>query len=93
MLSKANILILSKLLSKRIFLTLVIERGWKIFAMFLAGPIASMFSPLSIVLISYEFDKAIAISLTILTIFNLVFTGYYSYRYGCIRKDIDSLRC
>ncbi len=92
MLSKAGI---SRIFSAKVFLTLIIKEkrdGLRMFIMFISGPLASMLSPLAIVAISYSFDKISALILLILTIFNIVFTGYYSYKYGCIRKGIDSLK-
>jgi len=48
MLSKANIPLISRLTSVKAFLTLKLAekpKGWKGFAMFIAGPLASMLSP------------------------------------------------
>jgi len=95
MLSKAGIPLISKFFSARIFLTLKIKRraGKRaMFAMFLAGPLASMLFPLIIVCIAYSYDQFTAIILATLTIFNILFTGYFSFRHGCIRKALNSLR-
>ncbi len=95
MLSKANLPIVSKLFSAKVFLTLIIKKrksGSKMFAMFISGPLASMFSPLVVVAISYGFDKTSAAILLVLTVINATFSGYYSYRLGCIRKGINSLK-
>lgn len=94
MLSKAGIPVISRLLSVKAFLTLKLvekPKGWRGFAMFIAGPLASMFSPLVIVAFTYGYDKSSSAILLIVTIVNIVFTGYYSYRYGCIRKALGSL--
>ncbi|ADB57102.1 hypothetical protein [Archaeoglobus profundus] len=95
MLSKVGIPIISKLFSARIFLTLRIKkRAGKraMFAMFLAGPLASMLCPLVVVYIAYSYDRVSATLLAILTIFNILFAGYFSCKHGCIRKALNSLR-
>ena len=94
MLSKANIPIISRLTSVKIFLTLKLAekpRGWKGFVMFIAGPLASMFSPLAIVAIAYGYDRFISFLLLVISIGNAIFTGYYSCKYGCIRKGLNAL--
>jgi len=94
MLSKSGIPILSRIFSAKVFLTLRIKKrsGKKsMFAMFLSGPIASMLSPLSIVYIASTYDPTSAKFLAILTVLNIVFSGYFSYKNGCIRKAINSL--
>ena len=83
MLSKANIPLISRLTSVKAFLTLKLAekpKGWKGFAMFIAGPLASMLSPLVIVAIAYSYDQWSSAILLVLTIGNIIFTGYYSYR-------------
>ncbi len=95
MLSKAGIPIISRIFSVKAFLTLKIaekSKGWRFFAMFVAGPIASMISPLVIVAIAYSYDRFASAILLILTIGNAIFTGYFSYKHGCIRKGINALR-
>ncbi len=94
MLSKAGNPLLSKLFSAKVFLTLKLAkkpRGWRGFAMFIAGPLASMFSPLLIVWIS-SYDPTSSTLLLALTIGNALFTGYFSLKHGCIRKALDCLR-
>jgi len=95
MLAKARIPVISKLFSATVFLTLKLAekpKGWRGFAMFIAGPLASMLSPLVIVAIAYGYDRFASSILLILTIGNGIFTGYYSYRYGCIRKGLNALQ-
>jgi len=95
MLAKAKIPVVSRLFSARIFLTLKIKNraGRKaMFAMFISGALASMFTPLVIVLIAFSFDKHSAMILLLLSLFNICFTGYFSYKYGCIRKALNSLK-
>ena len=95
MLSKAKIPLLSTLFSRKVFLGLKIKRkssNFRMFLMFLAGPLASMFSPLVIVFNIYSYDKLIGFLLLILTMGNIIFTGYYSYKFGCIRKALNSLK-
>jgi len=94
MLSKSGIPIISRMFSVRVFLTLRIKRRARrgMFPMFISGPIASMLSPLAVVYITYTYDKTSANILAILTILNIVFSGYFSYRNGCIRKAINSLK-
>jgi hypothetical protein len=95
MLSKAGLPIVSRIFSVRAFLTLRIKRRsgrMAMFAMFLAGPLASMFSPFAIPLIVSSYDQTSAKILTALTIFNIIFTGYFSYKHGCIRKALNSLK-
>ncbi len=77
-----------KIFSAKIFLTLRIKKkqtGWKCFFMFLSGSLASMFLPFSIAFISGN------LIIMVLSVFNLVFTGYFSYKYGCIRKALSCL--
>ena len=93
MLSKVPII--SKLFSAKVFLTLKLAerpRGWRGFAMFIAGPLASMFFPLLIVAIAYGYDIRSAEFLMAITMFNVIFTGYFSFKHGCIRKALDCLR-
>lgn len=95
MLAKANIPLLSSMLSKKFFLTLKIKErkpGKRTFIMFISGPLASMFSPLAIPIIVLSYDSFTSYLLFLLTAANAVFTGYYSYRFGCIRKGIDALK-
>ena len=92
MLAKAGIPVISKLFSAKLFLTLKLAekpKGWRGFAMFIAGPLASMLSPLLIVAIAYGYDARSAELLLALTIFNAIFTGYFSTKHGCIRKALD----
>ncbi len=94
MLSKAGIPLISKLFSAKVFLTLKLAerpRGWRGFAMFIAGPLASMFSPLLIVWVS-SCDPTSSTPLLALTIGNALFTGYFSFKHGCIRKALDCLK-
>jgi len=95
MLAKAGIPIISRLLSVKAFLTLKLAekpKGWRGFAMFIAGPIASMLSPLIIVAIAFSYDRFASAILLALTIGNCTFTGYFSYKHGCIRKGLNALR-
>jgi len=95
MLAKAGIPVVSRLFSVRAFLTLKIKRraGRKaMFAMFLSGALASMFTPLVVVYIAFSFDRQSAIFLLLLSLFNICFTGYFSYKHGCIRKALNSLQ-
>mgnify|MGYP000058806896 CR=1 FL=1 len=94
MLSKANIP-LSNIFSTRIFLTLKIRRRAtkrKMFIMFLSGPLASMFFPLIVVIIAHGYDRLSSTILALISMANILFTGYFSYKHGCIRKAINSLR-
>ena len=94
MLSKANIP-LSNIFSTRIFLTLKIRRRAtkrKMFIMFLSGPLASMFFPLIVVIIAHGYDRLSSTILALISMANIFFTGYFSYKHGCIRKAINSLR-
>jgi len=94
MLAKAGIPVVSRLFSVKVFLTLKIKRraGKKaMFAMFLSGALASMFTPLVVVYIAFGFDKQLATILLLLSLFNICFTGYFSYKHGCIRKALNSL--
>ncbi len=93
MLSKAGIPILSRLMSAKVFMTLKLAerpKGLRGFVMFLAGPLASMFSPLVIAFIA-GYDPTSSKILFALTIANAVFTGFFSFRHGCIRKAIECL--
>lgn len=95
MLSKAGIPLLSKLFSAKMFLTLKLAkkpRGWRGFAMFIAGPMASMFSPLVVVAITYSYDPSSSTLMLALTIGNAIFTGYFSLKHGCIGKALECLR-
>lgn len=95
MLSKAGIPIISKIFSKKVFLTLIIgERRDKKanFYMFISGPIASILFPFVVSLIIYSHSKLLGVFLIVLSSFNAVFTGYFSYRYGCIKKALNSLK-
>jgi hypothetical protein len=95
MLAKADIPLISKLFSRKVFLTLKItERSTscRMFLMFLAGPLASMLSPLIIAMIALSYDSSAFYVLLLMTIANAIFTGYYSYKFGCIRKGINALR-
>ncbi len=95
MLSKSGIPFVSAIFSKKIFLTIKIKKkaGRKaMFFMFLAGPLSSMFSPLLVFYIAYSFDRFSAFVILLIIILNAIFTGYNSYRYGCIRKAMDSLK-
>ncbi len=86
---------LSKAFSAKVFLTLKLAerpKGWRGFAMFVAGPLASMLSPFGVVIIAYGYDPLSANILLALTIFNVAFTGYFSLKHGCIRKALDCLR-
>ncbi len=95
MLSKARLPIMSRIFSVKVFLTLRIKkRSGKraMFFMFLAGPLASMLSPFTISFIVLSYDQTSAKIFTALTIFNILFTGYFSYKHGCIRKALNSLK-
>ncbi len=94
MLSKAGIPILSKLMSAKVFMTLKLyerPKGLRGFAMFLAGPLASMVSPLLIAFV-VDYDPTSSKILLALTVANAVFTGFFSFRHGCIRKAIECIR-
>ncbi len=83
-----------RLFSARIFLTLKLRKkpkGWRGFIMYLAGPLASMLSPLSVAFIALSYDRLSALVLFALTAFNAIFTGYFSFKYGCIRKGLNCL--
>ena len=95
MLSKAKIPVLSRVLSRKVFLTLKIKKrvsNRKMFLMFMAGPVASMFSPLLIATIAYRYDKLLGMFLFMLSAGNILFSGYYSYKFGCIRKAFRVLK-
>ncbi|RUM34751.1 MAG: hypothetical protein DSY33_01370 [Archaeoglobus sp.] len=78
-----------------IFLTLRLDekpKGWKGFAMFVAGPVSSMLTPLTIVVISWTCHPFISKILLLLTVFNALFTGYFSSKYGCVYKGLKCLK-
>jgi len=78
----------------RVFLTLRLAEkpeGWRGFAMFASGTLASMLSPLLVVYISECNPLAFRFLLS-LTAFNIVFTGYFSSKQGCISKGLKCLK-
>ncbi len=93
MLSKSNLFI-SKIFSVKAFLTLRIKErggGKAMFLMFISGPLASILSPFIIVAIVYSYDSLFSFVLLILSIANGIFSGYMSYKYGCIKKALDAI--
>ncbi len=92
MLSKAGIPFISKVTSVKAFLTLRLDckpRGVRGFLMYISGPLASMSFPAITVFTSTGIVRYV---LAVMTIGNAMFSGYYSYKYGCIRKAINALK-
>ncbi len=78
----------------RVFLTLRLAEkpeGWRGFVMFTSGALASMLSPLLVVYISRCNPLAFRFLLSI-TLFNIIFTGYFSSKQGCISKGLKCLK-
>jgi len=78
----------------RVFLTLRLAekpRGWRGFVMFTSGALASMLSPLLVVYIS-RCDTLAFRFLLCVTVLNIIFTGYFSSKQGCISKGLKCLK-
>ncbi|HLI46698.1 MAG TPA: hypothetical protein VKU94_05835 [Geobacterales bacterium] len=61
--------------------------------MFLAGPLASMLTPfIPSIFLYFVSSSLIGLILIVFSIANLIFTSYFSPRYGCINKVLRSLK-